>query len=71
MPNPAQGWVQFSGWTEGTATVVLRNALGQTLGTFPNVMPNAPLKLSPLWNGVVFAEIHGAGWTSRPVLVVR
>ena len=71
MPNPAQGWVQFSGWTEGTATVVLRNALGQTLGTFPNVMPNETLKLSPLWSGVVFAEICGAGWTSRPVLVVR
>ena len=71
MPNPAQGWVQFTGWTEGTATVVLRNALGQTLGTFPNIMPNQPLKLSPQWSGVVFAEIRGAGWTSRPVLVVR
>jgi hypothetical protein len=70
-PNPAQGWVQFTGWTEGTATVVLRNALGQTLGTFPNIMPNQPLKLSPLWSGVVFVEIRGEGWTSRPVLVVR
>ena len=71
MPNPAQGWVQFSGWTEGTATVVWRDALGQTLGTFPNVVPNQPMELSPSWNGVVIAEIHGAGWTSRRVLVVR
>ena len=71
MPNPAQDWVQFTGWTGELATVVLRNALGQTLAIVPNVMPNQPLKLSPAWHGVVFAEIRGSGWISRPVLVVR
>ena len=71
MPNPAQDWVQFNGWTGELATVVLRNSLGQTLATVPNVMPNQPLKLSPAWRGVVFVEIRGAGWMSRPVLVVR
>ena len=71
MPNPAQGWVQFNGWTGELATVVLRNSLGQILATVPNVMPNQPLKLSPAWRGVVFVEIRGAGWMSRPVLVVR
>ena len=71
MPNPARGWVQFTGWTEGSAHVVLRNALGQTLANFPNVMPNQPVKLNPSWRGVVFAEIRGTDWTSRPVLVVH
>ena len=71
VPNPARGWVQFTGWTEGSAHVVLRNALGQTLATFPKVMPSQPLKLNPSWRGVVFAEICGADWTSRPVLVIR
>jgi hypothetical protein len=71
MPNPARGWVQFTGWTEGSAHVVLRNALGQTLANFPDVMPNQPVKLNRSWRGVVFAEIRGADWTSRPVLVVH
>jgi len=71
MPNPAQDCVQFTGWTEGTATVVLRNALGQTLMTRQGITPGESLTLRPEWQGIVLAEVSGDGWTARPVLVVR
>ena len=71
MPNPAQDQVQFTGWTEGTVTVVLRNALGQTLTTRQGITPGESLTLRPEWRGIVVAEVSGDGWTARPVLVVR
>ena len=71
MPNPAQDQVQFTGWTEGTVTVVLRNALGQTLMTHQGIASGESLTLRPEWRGIVVAEISGDGWTARPVLVVR
>jgi len=71
MPNPAQDQVQFTGWTEGTVTVVLRNALGQTLMTRQGITPGESLTLRPEWRGIVLAEVSGDGWTARPVLVVR
>ena len=71
MPNPAQDQVQFTGWTEGTVTVVLRNALGQTLMTRQGIAPGESLTLRPEWRGIVVAEVSGDGWTARPVLVVR
>ena len=71
MPNPAQDQVQFTGWTEGTAKVVLRNALGQTLMTRQGIAPGESLTLRPEWRGIVVAEVSGDGWTARPVLVVR
>ena len=71
MPNPAQDQVQFTGWTEGTVTVVLRNALGQTLMTRQGLTPGESLTLRPEWRGIVLAEVSGEGWTARPVLVVR
>ncbi|MEC7693653.1 MAG: Kazal-type serine protease inhibitor [Bacteroidota bacterium] len=71
MPNPAQDQVQFTGWTEGTVTVVLRNALGQTLMTRQGITPGESLTLRPEWRGIVVAEVSGDGWTARPVLVVR
>lgn len=71
MPNPAQDQVQFTGWTEGTVTVVLRNALGQTLMTRQGIIPGEALMLRPEWRGIVLAEVSGDGWTARPVLVVR
>ena len=71
MPNPAQDQVQFTGWTEGTVTVVLRNALGQTLMTRQGLNPGESLTLRPEWRGIVLAEVSGEGWTARPVLVVR
>jgi hypothetical protein len=71
MPNPAQDHVQFTGWTEGTATVVLRNALGQTLMTRQGITPGQSLMLRPEWRGIVLAEVSGDGWTARPLLVVR
>ncbi len=71
MPNPAQDRVQFTGWTEGTVTVVFRNALGQTLMTRQGIAPGESLTLRPEWRGIVVAEVSGDGWTARPVLVVR
>ena len=71
MPNPAQDQVRFTGWTEGTVTVVLRNALGQTLLTRQGITPGESLTLRPEWRGIVLAEVSGDGWTARPVLVVR
>lgn len=71
MPNPAQDQVRFTGWTEGAVTVVLRNALGQTLLTRQGINPGESLTLRPEWRGIVLAEVTGDGWTSRPVLVVR
>ena len=71
MPNPAQDQVQFTGWTEGTVTVVLRNALGQTLMTRQGITPGESLTLRPEWRGIVVAEVSGDGWTARLVLVVR
>ena len=71
MPNPAQDQVQFTGWTEGTVTVVLRNAFGQTLMTRQGITPGESLTLRPEWRGIVVAEVSGDGWTARPVLVVR
>ena len=71
MPNPAQDQVQFTGWTEGTVKVVLRNALGQTLMTREGITPGDFLTLRPEWRGIVVAEVSGDGWTARPVLVVR
>ena len=71
MPNPAQDQVRFTGWTEGTVTVVLRNALGQTLLTRQGITPGESLTLRPEWRGIVLAEVTGDGWTARPVLVVR
>ena len=71
MPNPAQDQVQFTGWTEGTVTVVLRNAFGQTLMTRQGITPGESLTLRPEWRGIVVAEVSGDGWTARLVLVVR
>ena len=71
MPNPARDHVQFTGWTEGTATVVFRNALGQTLMTRQGITPGESLMLRPEWRGIVLAEVSGDGWTARPLLVVR
>ena len=71
MPNPAQDQVQFTGWTEGTVTVVLRNVLGQTLMIRQGIAPGESLTLRPEWRGIVVAEVSGDGWTARPVLVVR
>ena len=63
--------MQFTGWTEGTVKVVLRNALGQTLMTRQGIVPGESLTLRPEWRGIVVAEVSGDGWTARPVLVVR
>ena len=71
MPNPAQDQVRLTGWTEGTVTVVLRNALGQTLLTRQGITPGESLTLRPEWRGIVLGEVSGDGWTARPVLVVR
>ena len=71
MPNPAQDQVRLAGWTEGTVTVVFRNALGQTLMTRQGVAPGELLTLRSEWRGIVLAEVSGDGWTARPVLVVR
>jgi hypothetical protein len=71
MPNPAQDQVQFTGWTEGTVTLVLRNALGQTLMTHQSLTPGESLMLRSEWQGIVFAEVSGDGWTARPVLVLH
>ena len=71
MPNPAQDQVRFTGWTEGTVTVVLRNALGQTLLTRQGITPGESLTLRPEWRGIVLAEVSGDSWTARPVLVGR
>ncbi len=70
-PNPAQDQVRLAGWTEGTVTVVFRNALGQTLMTRQGVAPGELLTLRSEWRGIVLAEVSGDGWTARPVLVVR
>ena len=70
-PNPAQDQVAFTGWTEGTIAVVLRNALGQTLMTRQGISRGESLTLRPEWRGIVRAEVSGDGWTARPVLVVR
>ena len=70
-PNPVHNSVQFLGWTHGTATVVLRNALGQTLMRREEVRPGEVLMLQSRWRGVVLAEISGDGWVVRPVMVVR
>lgn len=71
MPNPARDQVQFTGWTEGAVTVVLRNALGQTLMTRQGIIPGESLTLRPEWQGVVLSEVSGDGWTARPVLVLH
>ena len=71
MPNLAQGQVPFTGWTEGTIAVVLRNALGQILMTRQGISRGESLTLRPEWQGIVRAEVSGDGWTARPVLVVR
>ena len=44
-PNPAQDQVRLAGWTEGTVTVVFRNALGQTLMTRQGIAPGELLTL--------------------------
>ena len=71
MPNPAQDQVQFTGWTKGTVTLVLRNAQGQTLMIHEGLAPGESLMLRPEWRGMVFAEVSGDGWTARPVLVLH
>ena len=71
MPNPAQDQVQFTGWTEGTVTLVLRNAQGQTLMIYEGLAPGESLMLRPEWRGMVFAEVSGDGWTARPVMVLH
>ena len=71
MPNSAQDQVPFTGWTEGTIAVVLRNALGQTLMTHRGISRGESLTLHLEWRGIVLAEVSGDGWTAQPVLVVR
>jgi len=71
MPNPASDRIQWTGWEGEAVRVVLRNALGQTLATFPQVWPGQTIEVRPSWRGVVLAEVSGNGWTARPVLVVQ
>ena len=71
MPNPASDRIQWTGWEGEAVHVVLRNALGQTLATFPQVWPGQTIEVRPSWRGVVLAEVSGNGWTARPVLVVQ
>ena len=75
MPNPASDRIQWTGWEGEPVRVVLRNALGQTLATFPQVWPGQTIEVRPSWRGVVLrksletAGRHGPSWSfSEPAL---
>ena len=71
-PNPARDAITLSGWNNGEVSVLLLNALGQTLQTWPVVTPGQSLALQSGWAGIGILEITSSTgrWTEK-IQVVR